>query len=315
MDHPEMTIGIATYNGQMFLSSVLGTLITAVQGENVEIVISDNASVDETANIAKDFQSRYPDIVRHVRNDRNIGFDANVDNVVRQARGRFVWLMADDDFLLPGAVDRVLGIIRDHPDLALIFANFSNPIDLGLTKDVFCEDGNQFFTYNRFKNGLLSSNIVNRQTWLDLDMGRFDGSLWIHFAYSINAMAPKEGRKGYLISDELIRQDGIGRWGGGGSFILTGLKLVQLFSNMEDLGYTKKLKKDGDLVIKKGYLENIPRAKSMGLAVDRDLIDQMRGLYGAYPTFWLLDLPMLIVPNWVYRIGFKTARKIRHGPG
>jgi abequosyltransferase len=311
MDHPDLTIGIATYNGQVFLSAVLDTLIGLVTDKNVEIIVSDNASVDGTASIAKDFQSRYPETIRYVRNEKNIGFDANVDNVVRQAKAPFVWLMADDDFLLPGSVDRVLDVIRNNPELSLIFVNFSNRIKLGLSEDALCLDGNEFFSKNRFKNGLISSNIVNRQLWLDLDMKRFDGCLWVHFAYSVQAMAPKEARRGYIIATELIRQDGIGRWGGGGSFIFTGLKLVQLFSDMEALGYTRRLKKEADFIVKKGYPENIPRAKAQGLKVGLDLIRQMRRLYGKYPTFWLIDLPMLIVPNRIYSVAFKVVRSIR----
>ncbi len=311
MEEPELTIGIATYNGQMYLAKVLDSIISEATGKKVEILISDNASTDETAAIAKEYQSRYPDMVRHVRNEQNIGFDANVDNVVRRASGRFVWLMADDDPLKEGAVDSVLNAIRTDPGMALIFVNFSNPIDLGLSKDVHCQDGNQFFATNRFKNGLLSSNVVNRRTWMDMDMKRFDGCLWIHFAYAIQAMVPGEGRTGYVIARELIKQDGGGRWGKGGNFMFTGLKLVRLFSHMEDLGYSRKVKRMGDFVIKGGYPRNIPWAKHQGLKVDSDLISQTEQLFGRYPSYWLVDLPMLLVPNSVYDLAFDIARKIK----
>jgi glycosyltransferase involved in cell wall biosynthesis len=311
MEEPELTIGIATYNGQMFLTKVLESIINEAVGKSVEILVSDNASTDETASIVKDFQSRYPDMVRHVRNARNIGFDANVDNVVCQARGRFVWLMADDDPLVEGAVDAVLNAIHMDSELALIFVNFYNPIDLGLSGDVHCRDGNQFFAINRFKNGLLSSNIVNRKTWMEMDMKRFDGCLWIHFAYAIQAMAPKEGRTGYVIARELVKQEGGGRWGKGGSFIFTGLKLVHLFSHMEDLGYSRKVKKRGDFVVKGGYPRNIPWAKHQGLKVDRDLLSQTKQVFGQYPSYWLVDLPMFLVPNMFYDLAFNTFHKIK----
>jgi glycosyltransferase involved in cell wall biosynthesis len=313
MNVPELTIGIPTYNGQMFLSEVLESVIREAKGKNVEVLVMDNASVDRTAEIAMDYQSRHPEIVRYARNDKNVGFDGNVDSIARYATGRFVWFLADDDYLLPGSVDHVLGIIRENPDLALIFANFSNWIDLGLSDDVYCQDGNQFFKVDRFKNGLISSNIVNRKTWSDLDMKRFDGCLWIHFAYAVQAMAPKEGRKAFVIAEELIRQGTTPRWGKGGSSLQVGLKLVQLFSNMEQLGYWHETKRNGDLVIKGRYLREIPWAKVNGLKVDSELFGQMRRLYGSYPSFWLKDVPLLLIPGGFYRWIFNRiyAAKVR----
>ena len=301
MNVPELTIGIPTYNGQMFLSEVLENVIREAKGKNVEVLVMDNASVDRTSEIAMDYQSRHPEIVRYVRNDKNVGFDGNVDSIARNAKGGFVWFLADDDYLLPGSVDHVLGIVRKNPDLALIFANFSNWIDLGLSEDVLCHGGNQFFKVDRFKNGLISSNIVNRKMWSDLDMKRFDGCLWIHFAYAIQAMAPKDGRKGFVTAQELIMQGTTPRWGKGGSSLQVGLKLVQLFSNMEQLGYSHEIKRKGDFVIKGRYLREIPWAKVNGLKVDSELFGQMRKLYGSYPSFWLKDVPLLAVPGGFYR--------------
>jgi glycosyltransferase involved in cell wall biosynthesis len=316
MNAPELTIGIPTYNGQGCLSSVLESIIREAKGKNVEIIVMDNASVDETPNIAKDFQSRYPDMLRYFRNEHNVGFDANVDAVVRQAKGRFVWLMADDDYLLPGAVDRVLKVIHDHPELAIIFTNFSNWIELGLKENVYCEDGNQFFAVDHFKNGLISSNIVNRDLWLDLDMKRFDGCLWIHFAYSIQAMAPKAGRKGFVIHQELLEEGGTERWGGGGTSLYVGLKLVRLFSDMESMGYLPQIKKEGDLVIKGRYPREISWAKINGLKVDLTLLIQMKKMFGNYPSFWIVDVPMLLVPKWFYIIVYKKfyAAKDKRNP-
>jgi len=312
MQTPELTIGIVTYNGQSTISAVLDSAIRESDGKNVEILVSDNASTDGTGKIAEDYASRFPMNVRCVHNERNVGFDANVDRVVHQAKGRFVWLMADDDFLLPGSIDHVLTVIRSHPDLALIFVNFHNPIHLELTEDIYCKNGNQFFFTDRFKNGLVSSNVVNRQLWMDLDMSRFDGCQWIHFAYSVQALAPKEGREGFVISDELIDQSCGGvRWGKGGTFILTGLKLVSLFTDMEQLGYDRKVKRMGDHIIMDGYLQNIPWAKFQGLQIDDDLLQQMKRSYHEYPSFWLIDLPMLLVPNRVYHMLFTLAYKLK----
>jgi hypothetical protein len=114
-------------------------------------------------------------------------------------------------------------------------------------------------------------------------------------------MAPKDGRKGFVTAQELIRQGTTPRWGKGGSSLQVGLKLVQLFSNMEQLGYSHEIKRNGDFVIKGRYLREIPWAKVNGLKVDSELFGQMRKLYGSYPSFWLKDVPLLAVPGGFYR--------------
>ena len=313
MEEPELTIGIATYNGERFLEAVLESIMLEATGKPIEVLISDNASTDRTAEIASAFQERYPGQVRHVRNATNIEFDGNVDNVVRKARGRFVWTMADDDFLLPGAADKVLSVIRAEPDLALIFANFKNPITLKQKENSLCPDGNTFFRTVQFKNGLLSCNIFNRSVWLDLDMKRYDGCLWIHMAYAMEALAPKSGRKGYVFTDLLIRQDGVARWGHGGKFIYTGLRLVEVFQKMEQLGYAKDVCLMGARVIEGGYKESIPRAKANGLKVDSALFRRMLPLYRRLPSFWVLDVPMLLMPSVVFKLGYKAGRRIKYG--
>ncbi|OPY34119.1 MAG: putative glycosyl transferase [Methanomassiliicoccales archaeon PtaU1.Bin124] len=313
MEEPELTIGIATYNGERFLEAVLESIMLEARGKPIEVLISDNASTDRTAEIARSFQSRYPGQVRHYRNASNIEFDGNVDNVVRQAKGRFVWTMADDDFLLPGAADKVLSVIRSEPDLAIIFANFTNPITLKAKENALCQDGNAFFRTVQFKNGLLSCNIFNRSVWLDLDMKRYDGCLWIHMAYAMEALAPKLGRKGYVFTDLLIRQDGVARWGHGGKFIYTGLRLVEVFQKMRELGYDKDVCRMGARVIEGGYKESIPRAKANGLEVDSALLRRMFPLYRQLPSFWIWDVPMLLLPNSFFRIGFQAGRRIKYG--
>jgi hypothetical protein len=137
-------------------------------------------------------------------------------------------------------------------------------------------------------------------------MKRHYGCLWIHFAYAIEALAPISHRyvvilKGTPLAYQLYRPTKA-RWGGKGTFIQTGFKLVDIFQIMPGLGYSREVKKMGDFVIKGGYPRNIPWAKAQGLVIDGRLLRGFYTRYKQYPTFWIIDLPLLLIPGKIYRL-------------
>lgn len=55
----------------------------------------------------------------------------------------------------------------------------------------------------------------------------------------------------------------------------------------------------------------LPLAKAMDLKVDRRLLKDMHAAYADFPSFWLLDVPILLVPNIFYKIAFKMVYPAR----
>ncbi len=80
---PLISIAIPTYNRASILAETLSALAThpELMGDDVELVISDNASTDTTAEVVRDFTARTGKAVRFSRNDRNLGIDGNICGV------------------------------------------------------------------------------------------------------------------------------------------------------------------------------------------------------------------------------------------
>jgi glycosyltransferase involved in cell wall biosynthesis len=92
---PIISIGLPVYNGERFLRHALESIIEQ-SFSNIELIISDNASTDETANICKEFAMRDARI-RYMRQAENIGAMRNWNYVAKQARGKyFKWSSASD---------------------------------------------------------------------------------------------------------------------------------------------------------------------------------------------------------------------------
>jgi glycosyltransferase involved in cell wall biosynthesis len=105
---PLLTIAIPTYNRANYLRGSLTTLFDQLIDEpNVELIISDNASTDETPAVIEEFQKRGL-ALRYLRNEVNIGLDGNFLQCYEQSAGKYLWLLGDDDVLLPEALGRIL---------------------------------------------------------------------------------------------------------------------------------------------------------------------------------------------------------------
>jgi glycosyltransferase involved in cell wall biosynthesis len=116
-DPPLVTIGVPVRNGEDFLAEALDSAL-AQEYPNLEILISDNASVDSTPDICRRYAAADPR-VRWWRNDENIGFGYNFALTAERARGElFTWL-AHDDLLAPAYVRTVGDYMASHPDVLL----------------------------------------------------------------------------------------------------------------------------------------------------------------------------------------------------
>jgi abequosyltransferase len=112
---PLLSICIPTFNRERFLKECLDSLENTWISD-IEIVISDNASTDETIALVEDYERRLP--LRWQRHPTNLGSDRNFAAVVSMARGRYCWLLGSDDCVTPGALGKVIDQLRLHdPDI------------------------------------------------------------------------------------------------------------------------------------------------------------------------------------------------------
>lgn len=114
---PRLTIGLPVYNGERYLAQAIDALLGQTY-ENFELIISDNASIDATAEICRSYE-RADSRVRYSRRPSNIGAAPNHNFLVREARGElFKWAGADDLFARD-LLERCIGILDEYPEVVL----------------------------------------------------------------------------------------------------------------------------------------------------------------------------------------------------
>lgn len=114
---PKVCIGLPVFNGDAFLAQAVDSILGQSFGD-FELVISDNASTDGTADIAARYAAR-DRRVRVVRNDANIGANPNFNRVFAQCRSPYFKWAVYDDLLGPHFLAACVELLEQDPGAVL----------------------------------------------------------------------------------------------------------------------------------------------------------------------------------------------------
>jgi len=114
---PRLSVGLPVYNGEAYLAESLEALL-GQSYEDFELIISDNASTDSTADICRSYEKQ-DSRVRYIRQPRNVGLAPNHNAVVEEARGELFKWAANDDLYARDLLERCVNALDEHPQVVL----------------------------------------------------------------------------------------------------------------------------------------------------------------------------------------------------
>ncbi len=169
MSEPDLAIVISTYNRGPFVERNVEWLLLqndTTWSESVRIVVVDNASTDDTQDMLNRFLG-HP-CFTYIRNANNVGMLGNLNVCSTLQVAKYVWMIGDDDFILPDAVMRVRRAISDHPRIALLAHNFGiyHREKLGSTDTVpqliseLQPVAPKSVLYEPFPSGVIATNVM-----------------------------------------------------------------------------------------------------------------------------------------------------------
>lgn len=118
---PAVTVGIMTHNYGRFLAQAIES-VQSQSRTDWELIISDDASTDDTPAIVQPFLS--DPRIRYVRHDRNLGQAGNWAFLLSQGQAPVVAVLHADDYWLPGTLETVASAFKTDPDLDLLYGNW-----------------------------------------------------------------------------------------------------------------------------------------------------------------------------------------------
>jgi glycosyltransferase involved in cell wall biosynthesis len=117
---PTLSIGLPVFNGARYLEASVESIL-AQSYCDFELIISDNASTDDTEAIGRSLAHRDARVT-YLRNSANVGIAANFNRLVPLAHGPlFKWATADD-LLRPGFLERCVSVLEADPSAVLAYA-------------------------------------------------------------------------------------------------------------------------------------------------------------------------------------------------
>jgi glycosyltransferase involved in cell wall biosynthesis len=117
-DSPLVTIAIPTFNRASWLGDCIAAALAQTY-QHFEVLVSDNASTDDTALILKRINDQR---LRVVRQPTNIGLIENWNATLAEAKGDYIVFVSDDDRIAPGLLERCMSVVRSQPQIAIVAA-------------------------------------------------------------------------------------------------------------------------------------------------------------------------------------------------
>lgn len=129
MEMPLVSILIPTYNRPTYFKQAL--LSAALQTyPNIEIVICDDSTNDDTKQIALQYIEKFPCKIKYYQNQTNIGLRSNFQLAFQRATGEYINYLMDDDLFHHHKIERMMKyFLSNHINSIKLVTSYRQPID------------------------------------------------------------------------------------------------------------------------------------------------------------------------------------------
>lgn len=329
---PILTIGIPVFNGGQSicrtLTSIYNGLKLLTDTAMVEIVICDNASTDRTSEEIHDFFSGKAVHGSYFRHQVNLGFDANLDSIVKFGKGEYIWFVGCGDEVKADGVARLvekLGQMKAD-NLLLDFDRFSEADSTLIQKREHSNRSDMTikvrddFSHPRYAPAL-SANVIKREKWAQCLNEGFVTSGWGHVERILGIISLNEKSETAILAEPFFTLfvDKNGWWTKPDGYKLH-LEHIKVIRKMDHLGFkpyaTKKRLQELNGVV---LVRSVVGAKKYGYKFNEEDMREIRVCcrLGIYPLVVLgLHLPLRLA-SFIFseskrkalRLGFRKIYK------
>ncbi len=223
MAQTKVNIVTLTYNQENVIAQTIDALLAQKTNFDFEIIIGEDASTDNTLQIVKAYKNDYPEQIRIISADVNIGLEKNYLRCFEACSSDFVaYCDGDDIWLDPLKLQKQVDFLEEHEDYGLLGTNFvwyDERLDQTKNSDKHFSGDYKTYAFDEMflANPLSSSSVVFRNSLLkdflqlyyknkkDLD-NFIDYSLWLFFASKMKVAELKDISVSYRLSKNSISQ-------------------------------------------------------------------------------------------------------------
>ena len=150
-----LSVAIPCYNSSAYMRKCIDSLLPG--GEDVEIIVVNDGSKDNTADIAEEYRQRFPSIIKVV-NKENGGHGSAVNSGIEAATGLYYKVVDSDDWVNESAYMQILSTLRS-------LVQDGTPVDMFISNFVYEKEGEKRKRVMRYHHALPQNKIF---TWRDV---------------------------------------------------------------------------------------------------------------------------------------------------
>lgn len=121
VDNPLVSVCVVTYNQEAYIQDCLESILQQQTSFNFEIIIGNDCSTDRTGDILATYQTQYPNKIRIVNYQQNVGPFVNFNHVHSLAKGMYIAHCDGDDLFLPGKLEKQVAFLNANPEMSVVW--------------------------------------------------------------------------------------------------------------------------------------------------------------------------------------------------
>jgi glycosyltransferase involved in cell wall biosynthesis len=178
---PLVSVCIRSYNQQKFIAEAIESVIKQETDFVFEVIISDDCSKDKTIEIIQNYIQKYPNVIRLITSDSNVGGPNNLRRVIEASVAKYiVCLDGDDYFISKDKLQKQIDFLETHPEYSACFHNTMNVSEEGIEQGIFnpidfhaVHDAKEFITKKWFvpiHSAMIRRELIEFPEWYDTVM-------------------------------------------------------------------------------------------------------------------------------------------------
>jgi len=179
-ESPLVSVIMMAYNHAAYIAEAIDSVLVQERDFPLELLIGEDCSLDGTREIVLDFQRRFPDVVKVITAETNVGSLENYKRLLRVARGRFIAYIDGDDYWLQGKLARQVAFLEHSQECVAVFTNADAVTSNGQWVGAFNDVGTQSFDLGallRRGNFLCNSSMLFRASLVEDQLGLPDAAI------------------------------------------------------------------------------------------------------------------------------------------
>lgn len=318
MNQPLLTIAIPTYNRARYLELCLTRIheelvsLPLYMRNLVKVYVSNNASTDDTNIVTSNFELKEDNSAEFVSNKENIGAERNVVQCYESSTTPYVWILGDDDVILPGGLKKVLDVLL-HQNVDILYLNhywfkdeYTNRSVL--PKNIRVSIYTKPLNFARRTNVMLtfiSGQIVRSGINFEQSSVFVRGSNLPQFGWVLPLL--RDGSLFAVVEEECVAAKG-GNSGGYGLVKVFGESLKTITDNvLKDKPEVARAIQNGTII---NFFPGLIMAfrKGSSTFTDKDMASGLHEVFGDNWRYYVFIAPLINMPLYLSRLYYLFVR-------